>query len=107
MWQYGGSMGYSKKSSAWKNEDHRAHHELELIAEELGYLREVIGELQDALHEGSASIAQGVELLQAYLLSSPFPEPVYYNCPHPPHEFSSNGLTSDYIEKEGDDDVPF
>lgn len=66
MWQYGGSMGYSKKSSAWKNEDHRAHHELELIAEELGYLREVIGELQDALHEGSAGIAQGVELLQAY-----------------------------------------
>lgn len=72
-------MGYSKKSSARKNKDHRAHHELELIAEELGYLREAIGELQDTLLEGSASIAQGVELLQAYLSSALFSEPMYYN----------------------------
>jgi len=101
-------MGYSKKSLAWKNEHHHAHHALELIAEEVGYLREVIADLQDTLSEASTSIAQGVELLQAYLASTPFPEPVYYNGPPPPqYELSSNGLTAYYIEKERDDDIPF
>ena len=108
MWQHGGSMGYSKKSLAWKNEHRRAHHDLELIAEELGYVREAIGELQDTLFEVSASIAQGVELLQAYLVLTPFPEPTYYNDPPPPqYELSSNGLTAYYIEKERNGDLPF